>query len=236
MRTVAVPSRGVLALLTCVVVNCHSADVDEQDAAPPLAAVRTGEDQASLRRTWVREDWWRPCRSDADCEKNHVCIDVDRRPKQTMLLSSFLEPRACALVVHRQALDLEPPPKPRYMNRLLLIQEVRFALSDTLCTLGLRLRQDGTVAECQGTCRGEQVWLSGFEGHPIMLPKGTKLECKDRLDCESPACPSWLKLDHEFEIAGAFHTVEEHEATPFLPEGVLTFALGTDPELWSELH
>jgi hypothetical protein len=234
MRTALAPLRLVQALLTMLAASCRSADVNEGDGLPLPNAMQLADEQELTHPAWVHEDWWWGCRTFADCPKDQVCIAVDRRPEQAMLMSVLPEPRACALVVPLQALHEGSKLAAGYRDRLLLVRKARFTLSNSPCTLAACYDAKGTLDECCNTCRGEQVWLSGFEGVPLIAPNGLSVECEERGSCEPRSCPSWLKLNEGLEIAGAFHAVEKHEADMFLRERDLTFVLAMDPQRWSD--
>jgi hypothetical protein len=208
--------RDLLSCLTLLTASCHSADVSDRDASPPPTRTQTAE---------IRKGWWRACQSDADCQGDHVCIAVDTRPEQAMWLAPFLEPKACALVMPPNlALHDDRELELRYRERLVLFRKVRLTLTRSMCTAAACYFLNGAPVDCCNRCDGEHVWLSGFAGVSIIGPDGERLECKDHMDCEPQSCPPWVQLDKDFEIAGAFHTVEEH----------LAFVLATDPEHWSD--
>ena len=211
-----------LSLLTA---SCHSADVNDRDASLPPSSKQTAEKEKSVQSSWIRKGWWRACRSDADCEKDHACVAVDRRPEQATLLAAFLEPKACALVMPlNSALQDASDFERGYLERLLLFPKVRVTLSLLTCTAKACRYLNGAPVDCCNRCDGEHVWLSGFAGISLVHPDGTRLECMEHMDCEPPSCPAGVELDKDLEIAGAFHIVD----------GRLTFVLATVPERWSE--
>jgi hypothetical protein len=158
-----------------------------------------------------RRDFWRGCKSAADCGEGEVCVAIDPRPEQAMLAASLLEPRACAVVVPADvALHDGPDFRKRFLERLLLLPKTRITLSASGCTLMWCGSPDGAPAQCCNGCDGEYVWLSAFEGVSLIAPDGKVVRCAGRMDCELPKCPSWAYPYGKLEFVGAFHTVHQN--------------------------
>ncbi len=216
-RMTGLRSRACLLLL---VLGCRDGESSRRGAPSPASNSPAPKEEVtgSLSR---QGSSWRSCQADSDCGEAGVCIAVDAQSEQARLLAPRLSSRACASVVSGASpLENGPDFKQRYLNRLLLFPSVGLRLSMPRCTLLACARSDGTQAPCCNRCGGEQAWLPGFVGVPMVLPDGRRVECEERLDCEPAKCPSWVDPKLKFEVAGAF----------LLTKDALTFQLAATPK------
>ena len=128
-------SRSLLPCLVLLVVGCRSGEPTKRDAARAFNDTRSAN-EGTTAPGWPPRDWWRGCRSDVECDNGHVCMAVDPRPKQAILVASLLEPKACALVVSPDLRLHDGPSFARnHLEQLLFLPEISLSLSGTICTL-----------------------------------------------------------------------------------------------------